>query len=134
MSVEELSRRWYTLTDELEVRREEASGVLADLLKRHAEPHRRYHSLTHLSEIHTALDQLAEAGESAAEGAQVRLAAWFHDVIYDPVAADNEARSAVHAEAALDRMGLDRQMQDEVVRLVEMTEHHNPATEDQVGS
>jgi predicted metal-dependent HD superfamily phosphohydrolase len=77
-----------------------------DLLARHREPHRRYHSVRHVAFVIDAVDELLAASDVAAgDRAVVRLAALFHDVVYDPRRSDNEARSAELAAAAARRLG-----------------------------
>ena len=73
-----------------------------DLLARYAEPHRRYHDRRHLTEVLTAVDVL---GRHAARPDVVRLAAWFHDAVYDPQAPPgaNEESSAQLAVDVLSR-------------------------------
>src|SRR5664280_3731811 len=78
--------------------------VGADLLARWIEPTRRYHTTTHLVEIFGALEELEDAREIDDRQCSVaRLAAWFHDAIYDPAArtGSNEADSAVLAGDSL---------------------------------
>jgi len=55
----------------------------------YCEPQRHYHNLTHIASSLGHLDAHAMVGSSLIEGA-----IWFHDVIYDPVANDNEEASA----------------------------------------
>ena len=64
-----------------------------DLLARYAEQHRHYHDQQHLAEVLQTIDELAEYADDADT---VRLAAWFHDAIYDPQAdpGENEEVSA----------------------------------------
>ena len=84
-------------------------AVGADLLRRWTEPHRRYHSTRHLVEVFWALEELGEGGElTAREGALGRLAAWFHDAVYDPSApaGANERDSADLAVRDLQALGL----------------------------
>lgn len=102
--------------------------VGADLLSRWSEPHRRYHDTHHLLEMLRALDELGEAGElGPADARLARLAAWWHDAVYDPAAPDNEERSARLAAAELGRLGLDPDDVATVVGLVRMTATHDPA-------
>jgi predicted metal-dependent HD superfamily phosphohydrolase len=67
------------------------------LVARYREPHRRYHTLEHLEECFTAFDEIAGLAEHPAD---VELALWFHDAIYDTRRKDNEARSAEWAQSA----------------------------------
>ena len=95
-----------------------------------SEPHRRYHDLAHLAAVLGIVDQLAGA---AADPAAVRLAAWYHDVTYDPQRQDNEQVSAERARIGL--LGLvDEATGAEVERLVLLTAGHDPAPGDANGA
>jgi len=90
-------------------------------------PHRRYHTLEHLAEVLEALDVLVEADDLSADEARVaRLAAWYHDLAYDPRSApgSNEHRSATLARDHLHRLGVADQIVDLVEALVLMTVRH----------
>ena len=65
--------------------------IYADLVTHYGEPHRRYHTLGHVDDCLERLDRLQ--GLPGDPGA-VELALWFHDVIFDSDARDNERRSA----------------------------------------
>ncbi|MDQ2756217.1 MAG: hypothetical protein M3Y71_06575 [Actinomycetota bacterium] len=96
-----------------------------DLLSRWAEPQRRYHTATHLAEVFRALEELAAAGEVGPDDERLaRVAAWWHDAVYDPAAADNEERSALLAHDALTSLGLGPDVVATVVVLVRMTADH----------
>jgi predicted metal-dependent HD superfamily phosphohydrolase len=97
------------------------------LLRRWSEPHRRYHDVTHLSAVLSTLDELAAPVE-------VRLAAWYHDAVYDPRARDNEERSARLAVEELTRLGLGDDPAGEVARLVRLTTGHDPEDGDVNGA
>lgn len=94
--------------------------LLAQLLARYAEPHRHYHSLQHLDECLALLDAHREAAERPAE---VALALWFHDAIYDVHRHDNEAQSATWAFEALTAAGLPEESARRVHDLVMATRH-----------
>jgi predicted metal-dependent HD superfamily phosphohydrolase len=94
------------------------------------EPHRRYHDLAHLAAVLGLVDELAPA---ATDAAAVRLAAWYHDVAYDPQRSDNEEVSAARARIGL--LGLvDDATVAEVARLVLLTAGHDPAPDDANGA
>lgn len=92
------------------------------------EPHRAYHDRRHLVEV---LDRAAAIAEEApgADLEQVLLAAWFHDAVYDPTAADNEECSAHLAEQELTGL-LPAAEVAAVADLVRMTAHHRPDEDD----
>jgi predicted metal-dependent HD superfamily phosphohydrolase len=90
------------------------------LLARYAEPQRHYHTLQHLGECLARFERERAAAEHPAE---VLLALWFHDVIYDVHAQDNEARSADWARDALRAAGASAEAADRVHSLVMATRH-----------
>jgi predicted metal-dependent HD superfamily phosphohydrolase len=101
----------------------------ADLLRRWTEPWRHYHDAEHLSDVLTALDDLASPAPVT-----IRLAAWFHDAIYDPRADDNEERSAALAASTLPAASVHAVDVAEVVRLVRLTANHDPGPDDPAGA
>jgi predicted metal-dependent HD superfamily phosphohydrolase len=72
------------------------------LVNRYSEPHRHYHTLHHIAEC---LDEFDPVRHLASQPVAVELAIWFHDVIYDTHAADNEEQSALLAEQCLSEAG-----------------------------
>ena len=104
----------------------ERSG--ADLLARWTEPARRYHTTRHLVEMFWALEELEDAGEiDDRQSSVARLAAWFHDAIYDPGASpgSNEADSAALARHSLQHVGLGDDDLDAIDRLIRLTASHD---------
>ncbi|MEE1822146.1 hypothetical protein PUR61_08055 [Streptomyces sp. BE20] len=101
-----------------------------ELLRRWAEPQRRYHTTEHLRAVLAHVDALAG---HAADPDAVRLAAWFHDAVYRPDRSENEERSAVLAVRALTEAGLAAARVDEVARLVRLTVTHHPHPGDRDG-
>ncbi len=97
------------------------------LLAAYGDPHRGYHDLQHLTEVLDRLDELGGAG-APFDPTSTRLAAWFHDAVYDGKP-DAEDRSAVWAERAL----ADTSYAAEVARLVRVTEAHEPDPDDADG-
>ena len=128
--VRHLADAWITLARRAGAR-DDVAGAGAALLGRWSEPHRAYHDLAHLDEVLHRIDLLA--GE-ADRPDLVRLAAWFHDAVYDPRATDNEERSAEVATVALADLGLAPDAVAEVARLVRLTATHAVAAGDRDGA
>lgn len=111
-----------------------------ELIRRWSEPHRHYHRLTHLAAVLDAIDDLVREsdGEGAGDGVvdtkAVRLAAWFHDAVYDGRPGDDERASAELARDVLTRLGQPSDRVDEVERLVLLTASHDPAPGDLNGA
>lgn len=103
------------------------ASVRDELLAAYADPERGYHDTTHLAEVLARVDELAGSGLSF-DQTSVRLAAWFHDAVYDGER-DAEERSAAWAEEALTGL-VDDAVVAEVVRLVRLTETHRPEDDD----
>lgn len=108
-----------------------ADALCEALVAAYREPGRGYHDERHLDEVLARLDELA-AADVAFEDRPVRLAAWFHDAVYDG-AADAEERSARWAEEALRHL-LPEPEVAEVARLVRLTAHHRPEPGDSSGA
>jgi len=96
------------------------TGLHAALLAAWSEPQRHYHTLQHLAECLTLADALR--GEMA-HPAEVVLALWFHDAVYDVRAHDNEARSAQWAVQALGEAGVAKDACERVDALIMATCH-----------
>jgi len=100
------------------------------MVARWSEPHRRYHDLDHLQAV---LDRVDELAAHADDVNAVRLAAFFHDAVYDPLGSDNEERSAQLAETTCSACGVDAERAATVGRLVRLTASHLPARGDRDG-
>ncbi len=90
------------------------------LLTAWAEPQRHYHSMQHLVECIARFEHEQTAAERPAE---VALALWFHDAVYDVQGHRNEQRSADWARTALIANGAPADVADRVHALVMATLH-----------
>ncbi|MFI0421832.1 metal-dependent phosphohydrolase [Spongiactinospora sp. 9N601] len=106
-------------------------AVAAELAARWAEPHRRYHTLGHLRAVLAATGRLER---HAADPVAVRLAAWFHDAVYEGRAGRDEERSAQLALRLLPRCGVPAARIARTARLVRLTATHDPADGDADGA
>ena len=97
-------------------------GLFDALRQRYAEPHRAYHTAQHIDEC---LEQLDLARASCERPAEVELALWFHDAIYDTTSHDNELRSAEWAAKELTALP---EVAESVHALILLTRHDAVAT------
>lgn len=105
------------------------AGLCEQLLRAWDEPQRHYHTQQHLTECLTLFDTLRMHAEQPAD---IELALWFHDAVYDVQAHDNEARSAHWASEALAAGGVDAARCQRVHDLIMATCHTAlPASPDQ---
>jgi predicted metal-dependent HD superfamily phosphohydrolase len=111
--------RWGQLWRRLGARGD-ADAPLSFVLGHYGAGSRAYHDLRHLDECLALFDEVAAAARRPDE---VEAALWFHDVIYDPDAGDNEERSAALAEELLGRAGVRTEHLAEFRRLILATGH-----------
>ncbi|MDQ6873708.1 MAG: hypothetical protein M3042_01390 [Actinomycetota bacterium] len=121
----ELLAAWTNLVHRLGGHPDPAAG--RRLLARYAEPHRHYHTVTHLVAVLSTVDTLAP---EAAEPDIARLAGWYHDAVYNPSRSDNEECSALLAEDELAQMVLPHRYVERVAALVRITAAHHPPAGD----
>jgi predicted metal-dependent HD superfamily phosphohydrolase len=117
---------WRVLAGDSPTSRTEWAAVVAAW----SEPHRRYHDLAHLAAV---LGMVGQLGTDAADPDAVLLAAWYHDVAYDPGRTDNEEVSAARAGIGLRGLVPDERVA-EVQRLVLLTAGHDPEPGDANGA
>ena len=127
----ELRSVWHQLTSPAARHDDLFEGLLA----RHREPHRRYHTATHVMWVVRHVRQLLTESSAHAVASvdvdAVLLAALFHDAVYDPTRPDNEAISAALAMRAAEVLGWEPARQATVERLVLATAGHAPMAPDE---
>lgn len=96
--------------------------VFADLCAAYTSAARTYHSLEHIAASLTLLEEVRRTLESPAE---VVLAVWFHDAVYETQPhGESEERSAELARTSAERMGIDRAAADRIAAMVLATKSH----------
>jgi predicted metal-dependent HD superfamily phosphohydrolase len=126
-----LRLRWLRLLARFESPHEEKTRLFGEVAGHYLAPDRHYHNLAHVAYVLAVIDDLQPEADDLPT---VELAAWFHDVIYDPRAKDNEARSAAYARDALHPLGIAADAVGRVERLVHLTRHHRVADGDRDGN
>lgn len=107
--------------------RGEGGRCFDELVARYGEAHRHYHRVEHVRSCLGWLDRFAD---SAKRPAEVELALWFHDAVYDPRASDNEERSAELAETRLAALGVPEPARERIVAQIRATRTHEAEDDD----
>jgi predicted metal-dependent HD superfamily phosphohydrolase len=92
----------------------------AQVVARYREPQRHYHTMQHLEEC---FERWPEIRTHAPHPAEVELALWFHDAIYDTHRTDNEALSAALARDAALGLGVSQDCAQRISDLILCTRH-----------
>lgn len=111
-----LFQKWRELGEQAGLSDVAAKGEA--LIAAYAAPQRRYHGLGHVAFL---LDEIERRAPLLDDVVTVGFAAWYHDVVYDALARDNEERSADWARR--DLAGLD--CAERVAALILKTKSHH---------
>jgi predicted metal-dependent HD superfamily phosphohydrolase len=91
----------------------------ASMLAHYRQPHRAYHTLQHLDECFALLSEARNCPRLA----EISLALWFHDAIYDTTRSDNEAASADWLAEVAYQAGAPTELNARLHALVMATRH-----------
>jgi predicted metal-dependent HD superfamily phosphohydrolase len=103
----------------------EGKEVYENLLHRHSEPQRKYHTLQHLNECIVWFEKV---GHLAQRPHEVEIALWFHDAIYDLQSHENEEQSAGLACLSLMMANVNSDVVERIAQLVLATAHSVEST------
>ncbi|MGV8151783.1 MAG: HD domain-containing protein [Candidatus Nanoarchaeia archaeon] len=128
----ELQPRWFELFDNFGIKfyyKSEESGQTSlnfdflQVFNRYSENHRFYHTPKHLLDC---LKEFESVKKLAKSPLVIVSALWFHDVVYDPKAKDNEMRSGDYMKRILLSLGVSPNLVNSSNRIVLVTDHKNP--------
>ncbi len=102
-----------------------AEPIWLDLCERYGENGRFYHNLIHVQQMFEVVDSLKALIQ---DETAVQLAVWFHDIIYDPRALDNEVQSAAYAATVLHQWEYPKT--EKVEQLILATKSHETSVSD----
>ncbi|MEB3291872.1 MAG: hypothetical protein VKJ24_01805 [Synechococcales bacterium] len=141
-SLRGLLDEWRSLLERFAIADSQIMATYQTIAHHYLHPDRAYHNLTHVAEVLQAIaqfsqpsdrSQLQDAHANAEIDAALLFAVWFHDVIYDSKANDNEEKSAILAETVLTSLSISKTIVQTVQDLVLATKRHcangNPLAE-----
>ena len=126
-AVETLKSNWDTLLQPFLVEPYVKQTVFFDLVTAYSGANRFYHTLEHIEKVINTIEQMKSL---SLDFPSVQLAAWFHDVIYDSKAKDNEEKSVEYAESALNLLKLPKPTIEHVKHLISTTKSHQASPAD----
>lgn len=124
---DELHGRWQMTAKRLSLNEGKSELLFAEIIKRHSERHRVYHSVGHLTALFRVLEPVWDEIE---DPARIELAIWFHDIIYKPLRSDNEHKSADLAVKRLTECGVAPELIARVDQLIRATAQHQDGGSD----
>jgi len=98
-----------------------ANRAFTDLVAAYSSPNRYYHNLKHIYHVISTIDILQVYTQDLAA---VKLAAWFHDVIYNTQSQDSEEKSADYAAKILENLAIPDNNINIVHQLILNTKYH----------
>jgi predicted metal-dependent HD superfamily phosphohydrolase len=93
----------------------------------YTEPGRHYHTEKHIADC---LTQLQALRHQATHPAEIAIALWFHDAVYDTRRDDNEEQSAEWAISFLAAVKVKQAISDRIAQLIMVTQKHHPSDAD----
>lgn len=118
---------WQHTLSSFEVDQVAAEKAFNLLVEAYSNSDRYYHTLKHIYHVLKTIDNLQAYTRNLAN---VQFAAWFHDVVYDTKAQNNEERSADYACELLSNLGIPPSNITAVACLIINTKNHQAAADD----
>ncbi len=97
------------------------SNVFETIATAYDSPHRHYHNRQHIDSCLLLLEQHAD---HALRPAEIAVAIWFHDIVYDSRRRDNEERSATAAENFLNQHHAPADAVKRITSMIRATQDH----------
>lgn len=117
-------RQWLELADSIGLDEKTAEDTFEVIQENYSSPDRKYHNLRHVLFVLNSIDEVGE--DSGIQNLDsLRLAAWFHDIVYDPRSNNNEGQSALLMREVLGTH-LPTESIDNVATTILATRSHEP--------
>lgn len=107
----------------VEIGAKPSTTIFDDLKTAYTHSSRHYHSDKHVAEC---LKHFQKLRSFSMRPAEIEIALWFHDAIYDTRQPDNEEQSAEWARSFLESAGVSPDPTNRIIRLIIATKTHEP--------
>ncbi|MEA5599382.1 HD domain-containing protein [Rivularia sp. UHCC 0363] len=126
---DKLFNNWYELVQNFDINQAAAEKSFIQIVAAYSSPNRYYHTLEHINHVLEVIQTL-ESQTQNLETKAVRLAAWFHDIVYDTKAKDNEEKSAEYGVSVLSSLSIPSDAIKNVKNLILATKNHQALNSD----
>lgn len=124
---EKLFQNWWRLLQNFDINKTVAEKTFSQIVAAYSTPNRYYHTLKHIDRV---LEVIQALEYQTQDFKTVQFAAWFHDIVYDTKAKDNEEKSAARAVELLLPLSIPSNAIKNVKRLILTTQTHQALTSD----
>ncbi|MFQ4141652.1 hypothetical protein [Chlorogloeopsis sp. ULAP02] len=124
---EKLFNNWWYLLQPFGVEQVAAEKAFTQLVTAYSSPGRYYHTLEHIDHVLNTIQTLQNQVQDLPA---VQFAAWFHDVIYDAQAQNNEENSAIYAVEVLKSLTIPSHTITKTSTLILHTKYHQAQSDD----
>ncbi len=122
---DKLFQNWHELLQTFDINQAAIEKTFTQIAEAYSTPNRYYHNLKHIHHVLEVIQTLESQTEDL-ETETVQLAAWFHDIVYDSKAKDNEEKSAEYADEVLSSLSIPSHVINNVKSLILTTKNHQP--------
>ncbi|WP_414624836.1 hypothetical protein [Calothrix sp. CCY 0018] len=126
---DKLFQNWHELLQNFNINKTASEKTFTQIVAAYSTPNRYYHNLEHIHHVLEVIQTLESQTEDL-ETKTVQLAAWFHDVVYNSKANDNEQKSAEYADKVLLSLSIPSDIIKNVKNLILATKNHQALTND----
>ncbi|HRI27406.1 MAG TPA: hypothetical protein PK239_12080 [Chitinophagales bacterium] len=114
-------QKWWSKVVQKDETKPQTEAMFVDLLKRYSAPARYYHNTTHLAHLFSSLTPYMEIMN---QPDAVIWAVFYHDIVYNPLRKDNEAKSARFAQKIMQNCHVLPQTIHLTQQLILATQYH----------
>ncbi len=128
MNINQLFLNWQQLLKSMEINDVVAiKKTFTLIVDNYSIKSRYYHNLEHIEQVLKTIELLRH---NTSFSPPIYLAAWFHDIIYDSQAKNNEERSAEYTRKLLIDLNISDAIIDNTCRLILNNKHHQAEIND----
>jgi predicted metal-dependent HD superfamily phosphohydrolase len=118
---------WQRLLELFGIERIAVEKTYMQIVEDYSTPGRHYHNLAHIQQVLATIQSLET---QVRDLPALLFATWFHDIIYNTQAANNEENSAEYARELLTLLNIPNQTIVNACRLILSTEYHQAKYDD----